>query len=196
MRPAFGATPRQTSLSSRTRQAYLFGATPNSYSLLARQSHIRAKGQTRSLNNDKLALGFIEECDKGGSPWSTPWFFTGKKDGGLRPLQDYRVVNSWTIHDVYPIPQIEQILEELEGKVLFMALDIWWGYHNIWICEEDQWKAVLQFSPHVVPQCLCLSLRCVTCYLFKVPASVACDHEYRLHKMDCLFCCSGSLYLT
>ena len=146
--------------------------------------------------DDKLALGFIEECDKGGSPWLTPWFFTGKKDGGLRPLQDYRVVNSWTIHDVYPIPQIEQILEELEGKVLFMALDIWWGYHNIWICEEDQWKAVLQFSPHVVPQCLCLSLRCVTCYLFKVPASVTCDHEYRLHKMDCLFCCSGSLYPT
>ena len=44
-----------------------------------------------------LALGYIEECDKGGSPWSTPWFFTGKKDGGLRPLQDYRIVNSWML---------------------------------------------------------------------------------------------------
>ena len=78
-----------------------------------------------------LELGFIERCDEGGSPWSTPWFFTGKKDGGLRPLQDYRVVNLWTVHDVYPIPQIEQILEGLEGKMLFTALDIRWGYHNI-----------------------------------------------------------------
>ena len=102
---------------------------------------------TRKFLDDNLALGFIEECDEGGSPWSTPWFFTGKKDGGLRPLQDYRVVNSWTIHDVYPIPRIEQILEELEGKVLFTALDIRWGYHNIRICEEDQWKAAFK-TPH------------------------------------------------
>ena len=33
--------------------------------------------------DENLALGYIKECDKGGSPWSTPWFFTGKKDGGL-----------------------------------------------------------------------------------------------------------------
>jgi hypothetical protein len=34
------------------------------------------------------------------------------------------VVNSWTIHNLYLIPWIEQILKELKGKVLFMALDI------------------------------------------------------------------------
>ena len=82
-------------------------------------------------------------------------FFTGKKDGGLRPLQDYRVVNSWMIRDVYPIPRIEQILEGLEGKVLFTALDIRWGYHNIQIRDEDQWKAVFKtpygiFKPKVM----------------------------------------------
>ena len=110
---------------------------------------------TRKFLDDNLALGFIERCDEGGSPWSTPWFFTGKKDGGLRPLQDYRVVNSYTVHDVYPIPQIEQILEELEGKTLFTALDIRWGYHNIRIREEDQWKAAFKtpyrlFKPKVM----------------------------------------------
>jgi hypothetical protein len=105
-----------------------------------------------------LELGYIEECDPSkpeGAPWSTPWFFTGKKDGGLRPLQDYRVVNSWTIWDVYPIPQIEQILEELEGKMIFTTLDIRWGYHNIRIREEDQWKAAFKtrygiFKPKVM----------------------------------------------
>ena len=99
---------------------------------------------TRKFLDDNLALGFIERCNKGGSPWSTPWFFTGKKDGGLRPLQDYRVVNSYTVCDVYPIPRIEQILEELEGKTLFTALDIRWGYHNIRIRKEDQWKAAFK----------------------------------------------------
>jgi hypothetical protein len=100
-------------------------------------------------------LGYIKECDNGGSPWSTPWFFTGKKDRGLCPLQDYRVVNSWTVRDVYPIPHIEQILEELEGKTLFTTLDIRWGYHNIRIHEEDQWKAAFRtpyglFKPKVM----------------------------------------------
>jgi hypothetical protein len=54
------------------------------------------KTMWKFLDNN-LALGFIEECNEGGLPWSTSWFFTGKKDEGLRPLQDYWVVNSWTV---------------------------------------------------------------------------------------------------
>ena len=86
---------------------------------------------TRKILDDNLALGYIEECDNGGSPWLTPFFYTDKKDGGLRPLHDYQAVNSWTIKDNYPIPHIKQILEGLEGKELLTALDIRWGYHNI-----------------------------------------------------------------
>jgi hypothetical protein len=80
------------------------------------------------------------------SPWSMPWFFIKKKDGALQPIQDYREVNKWTVHDIYPIPCIEQILEGLHGKELFMALDIQWGYNNIHIREEDWWKAVSWFQ--------------------------------------------------
>jgi hypothetical protein len=113
---------------------------------------------TREFLDKNLELGYIEECDPSkpeGAPWSTPWFFTGKKDGGLHPLQDYRVINSWTIRDVYPIPRIEQILKELEGKMIFTALNIRWGYHNIRIREEDQWKAAFKtpygiFKPKVM----------------------------------------------
>jgi Reverse transcriptase (RNA-dependent DNA polymerase) len=48
------------------------------------------------------------------------------------------------VQDVYPIPRIEQILEALHGKELFTALDIRWGYNNIRIKEEDQWKAAFK----------------------------------------------------
>jgi hypothetical protein len=48
------------------------------------------------------------------------------------------------VRDVYPIPWIEQILEALHGKELFTALDIRWGYNNIQIKEEDQWKAAFK----------------------------------------------------
>jgi hypothetical protein len=77
---------------------------------------------------ENTALGYIEKTD---SPWSSPWFFIKKKDGTLRPVQDYREVNKWTVWDIYPIPWIEQILEALHGKELFTALDIRWGYNNI-----------------------------------------------------------------
>ena len=73
-------------------------------------------------------LGRIKKAN---SPWGSPFFFIKKKDGSLRPVQDYRAVNSWTERDVYPMPRIEQILEQLHGKSLFTTLDIRDGYNNI-----------------------------------------------------------------
>jgi gag-polyprotein putative aspartyl protease len=90
---------------------------------------------------ENTALGYIKKTDL---PWLSPWFFIKKKDGILQPVQDYREVNKWTVRDVYPIPWIEQILEALHGKELFTALDIRWGYNNIRIKEEDQWKAAFK----------------------------------------------------
>jgi RNase H-like domain found in reverse transcriptase/Reverse transcriptase (RNA-dependent DNA polymerase) len=89
------------------------------------------------------------------SPYSSPFFFIKKKDGTLRPVQDYREINKWTIHDVYPIPQITHILEQLQGKMLFTALDICWGYNNIQIKPEDRHKAAFQtpyrlYQPNVM----------------------------------------------
>ena len=98
-------------------------------------------------------LGYIK---KGDLPWATPCFFVKKKDGKLRPVQDYRVINEWTIPDVYPLPQIKTILEQLEGKALFTTLDIRWGYNNIHIKQADQWKAAFitpygLYTPKVMP---------------------------------------------
>jgi hypothetical protein len=85
------------------------------------------------------AMGYIEPTN---SPYSSPFFFIKKKDGSLWPIQDYRKINKWTIQDVYPIPQITHILKQLQGKMLFTALDICWGYNNIQICPEDRHKAM------------------------------------------------------
>ena len=73
-------------------------------------------------------LGRIKKVN---SPWGSPFFFIKKKDSSLRPIQDYRAVNSWTERDVYPMPRIEQILEQLHAKILFTTLDIRDGYNNI-----------------------------------------------------------------
>jgi Reverse transcriptase (RNA-dependent DNA polymerase) len=98
------------------------------------------------------AMGYIEPMN---SPYSSPFFFIKKKDGSLQPVQDYREINKWTIWDVYPIPQITHILEQLQGKTLFTALDIRWGYNNIQIQPEDHHKAAFQtpyglYQPNVM----------------------------------------------
>jgi Reverse transcriptase (RNA-dependent DNA polymerase) len=85
--------------------------------------------------------GYIEKTS---SRYSSPWFLIPKKDGTSRPVQDYRKVNEWMIPDTYPLPWIETILEQLHGKTIFTALDVRWGYHNIRIKKDDQWKAAFK----------------------------------------------------
>jgi Reverse transcriptase (RNA-dependent DNA polymerase) len=96
---------------------------------------------TRKFLEENEHLGYIEKTD---SPWSLPWFFIKKKDGTLRPVQDYREVNKWTVRDVYPIPRIEQILESLNRKELFTVFDVRMGYNNVLIKKEDRWKAAFK----------------------------------------------------
>jgi hypothetical protein len=90
---------------------------------------------TKKFLDENERLGYIEKMD---SPWSSPWFFIKKKDRTLWPVQDYCEVNKWTVQDVYPILQIEQILKFLHGKELFTVFDIQMGYNNMLIKAEDQ----------------------------------------------------------
>ena len=77
---------------------------------------------------EHLCKGYIRELS---SPYAFPFFFIKKKDGKLRPVQDYRKLNEQTIRNNYPLPLIKMILEQLQGQSLFTKFDIQWGYNNI-----------------------------------------------------------------
>jgi len=74
------------------------------------------------------------------SPYAANFFFVKKKDGKLRPVQDYRPVNKWTKRNHNVSPLIPQTIDRLSGCTLFTKFDIRWGYNNICIKPGDKWK--------------------------------------------------------
>ncbi len=89
------------------------------------------------------------------SPYATPFFFIKKKSGELRPVQDYRKVNEWTIKNRYPLPLIPELINRVKGATLFSKFNVRWGYNNVRIKEGDEWKAAFTtnqglFEPRVM----------------------------------------------
>src|SRR5579863_4320633 len=75
------------------------------------------------------------------NPYTAFFFFIKKKDRKLRPVQDYRPVNKWTIQNCYPLPLIPQLVDRLCRCSLYTKFDIRWGYNNVQTKDGDQWKA-------------------------------------------------------
>ncbi len=89
------------------------------------------------------------------SPMALLFFFVKKKDGKLRPIQDYRKLNEMTIKNRYLLPLISELMDKLRGAKYFSKLDIWWGYNNVRIKSGDEWKAAFRtnrglFEPTVM----------------------------------------------
>jgi hypothetical protein len=107
----------------------------------------------------QLEKGYIRPSK---SQYASSFFFIKKKDGKLRPVQDYRKVNSWTVRNQYPLPLIGDLIHDLSGAVVFTKFDIRQGYNNIRIKEGDEHKATFKtrhglFEPTVMYFSLCNS---------------------------------------
>jgi hypothetical protein len=95
------------------------------------------------LNQDLLKCGVITMSR---SPNATPVILVRKNDGSFRLCIDYRGLNKITIKNKFPIPFIDELLDELHGAKYFSKVDLRSRYYQIRVILEDVPK--IDFQTH------------------------------------------------
>jgi hypothetical protein len=71
------------------------------------------------------------------SPWGAPIIFVKKKDVSLQLCIDYMDLNHAIVKNRYPMPQIDDLFDQMKGEAIFSKFDLRSVYHQLRIKEGD-----------------------------------------------------------
>jgi hypothetical protein len=80
-------------------------------------------------------IEFVEEYE-----WVSPMVVQEKKKGGIRICVDLMKLNDVCLHDLFPIPFTDEVLENVGGQESYSFTDRFSGYHQIEIDPEERYK--------------------------------------------------------
>jgi hypothetical protein len=98
-----------------------------------RYAHVQ-KGELERQCADMMAQGVIRPST---SVFSAPVILVKKSDNSWRLCVDYHALNTMTVKDKFPIPVVEELLDELRGVKFFTELDLQSGYHQVRMHPDD-----------------------------------------------------------
>ena len=103
----------------------------------ARRMPFALRAQVDELLTEMLSQKVIVPS---ASPWASPIVLVKKKDGGMRFCVDYRKLNQATKLDEFPLPRIDDTLDQLAGVRFFTTLDLASGYWQVPMEKSSQEK--------------------------------------------------------
>ena len=93
--------------------------------------------EVKSYIEDLLNRGWIQHSQ---SEYASPVVIVRKKDGSMRLCVDYRELNKKTIPDQYPLPRVQEMIDNLSGMKWFSTLDLGKAYHQGQMDPESRRK--------------------------------------------------------